>query len=164
MSEAWQKDFPVASEEESYVARREFTKFLALTSIAFFIGTFTATARKIWKRAIWKAPDAVRITNVDDVAIGGYKLFRYPTESDPCILVRLDQDRFAAFDQRCTHLSCPVYFNGKDRQLLCPCHNGIFSAADGSVLAGPPKRALDALMVSIRNGEVWVQSMEVENL
>jgi Rieske Fe-S protein len=164
MSDAWKKDFPVTSEEESYVARREFTKFMALTSIAFFAGTFTATARKLWKRATWKSPPAARVANVDDLTIGGYKLFRYPTENDPCILLRLDQERFSAFDQRCTHLSCPVYFNARDGQLLCPCHYGIFSAADGTVVAGPPKRPLDALGVSIRNGEVWVQSSELETL
>ena len=164
MSEAWKKDFPVASEEESYVARREFTKFMALTSIAFFLGTFTATARKLWKRATWKSSAAVRVTHVDDVAIGGYKLFRYPTENDPCILLRLNQERFAAFDQRCTHLSCPVYFSAKDGQLLCPCHNGIFSATNGNVLAGPSKRGLDALTVTVRHGEVWVQSPEEATL
>jgi Rieske Fe-S protein len=163
MSDAWKKDFPVTSEEESYVARREFTKFMALTSLAFFFGTFTATARKLWKRAT-RRNTAVRVANVDDVAIGGYKLFRYPTADDPCILLRLEQERFAAFDQRCTHLSCPVYFSAKDSQLVCPCHNGVFSAADGNVLAGPPRRALDVLAVSISNGEVWVQSSRLEEL
>jgi Rieske Fe-S protein len=164
MSDAWKKDFPITSEEESYVARREFTKFMALTSVAFFLGTFTATARKLWKRATWKSRDAVRVGHVDDVAVGGYKLFRYPTDNDPCILLRLDQERFAAFDQRCTHLSCPVYFNAKDGQLLCPCHKGIFSAVDGAILAGPSKRALDALAVIVRNGELWVQAPEVAKL
>ena len=42
MSEAWKKDFPVTSEEESYVTRREFTKFMGLTSLVFFLGTVTA--------------------------------------------------------------------------------------------------------------------------
>jgi Rieske Fe-S protein len=163
MSDAWKKDFPVTSEEESYVARREFTKFMALTSVAFFFGTFTAAARKLWKR-VTRKNSAVRVAKVDDVAIGDYKLFRYPTEEDPCILLRLDQERFAAFDQRCTHLSCPVYFSTRNNQLVCPCHKGIFSAADGTVLAGPPTRALDALAVSISNGEVWVQSSELEEL
>ena len=164
MSEAWKKDFPLTSEEESYVTRREFTKFMALTSLAFFLGTVTAAARKLWKRASWNSPAAVRVTSVDELAVGGYKLFHYPTEDDPCILLRVDKDRFAAFDQRCTHLACPVYFNADDRQLLCPCHNGVFSAEDGSVLAGPPKRPLDALAVSVSNGEVWIQSAELENI
>lgn len=164
MSEAWKQDFPVTSEEDSYVTRRELTKFLGLTSMAFFAGSFTATARKLWKRAIWKKPPAMHVADVDDLATGAYKLFRYPTEDDPCILLRLDQERFAAFNQHCTHLSCPVYFNAAEKQLFCPCHNGIFNAVDGTVLAGPPKRPLDVLAVSIRNSEIWVQSTEVEKL
>ena len=164
MSEAWKKDFPITSEEDSYVTRREFTKFLGLTSLAFFFGTLTATARKVWKRAVWTRPAPVKITAVGDLTVGDYKLFRYPTESDPCILLRLGADRFAAFSQHCTHLECPVYFNAAETQLVCPCHKGIFSAEDGSVLAGPPKRPLDVLAVSVRNDEIWVQSAEVETL
>ena len=33
---------------------------------------------------------------------------------------------------------------------------GFFSAEDGRVIAGPPKRGLDALKVSVRKDEVWV--------
>ena len=160
----WKEDFPVPSEEDSYVTRREFTKFLGLTSFAFFLGTLTATARKVWKRAISAPSAAMRVANTADVEVGSYKLFRYPTENDPCILLRLDEEKFSAFDQRCTHLSCPVYFNATARQLVCPCHNGFFSAETGRVLAGPPKRPLDTLTVSVRNGEVWVESSGVENL
>jgi Rieske Fe-S protein len=163
MSDAWKKDFPVTAEEDSYVTRREFTKFLGLTSLAFFLGTVTATARKVWKRAVWTRPAAVAVSRVDELAVGGYRLFRYPTEHDPCILLRLQADRFAAFHQYCTHLECPVYFNAAKSQLICPCHKGIFNAADGGVVAGPPKRPLERLAVSVRNGEVCVQASEVEH-
>ena len=89
--------------------------------------------------------------------MGGYKLFRYPTENDPCILLRLEPEKFVAFNQHCTHLACPVLFNAVERQLECPCHKGFFSADDGRVLAGPPKRALETLNVSIRDGHAWVK-------
>lgn len=56
------------------------------------------------------------------------------------------------------------YFKPEDKQLFCPCHKGIFSATAGTVLAGPPKRALDALAVSVMNGEVWVRFPETENI
>ena len=46
------RDFPISSEEDSFVTRREFTKFLGLTSLAFFAGTFVAAGRKLWKRAV----------------------------------------------------------------------------------------------------------------
>ena len=34
----WRRDFPVDVPQDQYVARREFTKFLALTSFAFVAG------------------------------------------------------------------------------------------------------------------------------
>jgi Rieske Fe-S protein len=162
MSDAWKNDFPVTSEEESYVARREFTKFMGLTSIAFFLGTVTATARKLWRRDLWKNLPALRVAKVDDLAVGGYKLFRYPTQDDPCILLRLKHDKFTAFNQHCTHLECPVYFKPDKEHLVCPCHNGIFSATDGSVIAGPPKRPLDAFAVSMKNDEIWIEFPDEE--
>lgn len=150
------RDFPISSEEDSFVTRREFTKFLGLTSLAFFAGTFVAAARKLWKHAMAGRVEAARVSALEHVPVGGYTLFRYPTENDPCILLRLEPEKLVAFNQHCTHLSCPVVFNAVERQLECPCHKGFFSAEDGRVLAGPPKRPLEALNVSVRDGHVWV--------
>jgi Rieske Fe-S protein len=149
--------FPISSEDDSFVTRREFTKFLGLTSLAFFAGTFMAVGRKLWKRAMGRQSAEVHVTALDDIAIGQYKLFRYPTQDAPCILLRLDPEKLVAFNQNCTHLSCPVIFNAASRQLECPCHKGVFSADDGHVVAGPPTRPLEALSVSIRDGRVWVK-------
>jgi Rieske Fe-S protein len=149
--------FPVSSEEDSFITRREFTKFLGLASLAFFAGTLLAAGRKLWKRVMARDTAGVRVATFDEIAVGGYKLFRYPTENDPCILLRLEPEKFVAFNQSCTHLSCPVLFNAVSRQLECPCHQGFFSAEDGRVLAGPPKRPLDALSVSLRGDQIWVK-------
>jgi nitrite reductase/ring-hydroxylating ferredoxin subunit len=89
--------------------------------------------------------------------VGGYKQFRYPTENDPCILLRLSEEKFVAFDQRCTQLSCPVHFDAANNRLACPCHEGFFSAEDGRPLAGPPKRALTSFSVKTENAKVWVR-------
>ena len=149
-------DFPVRADEDTYVTRRELTKFLGLTSLAFFLGTAMAAGRRLWRKVAANQAGAARVVAVNEIPVGGYTLFRYPTADDPCILLRLAEDRFVAYNQQCAHLSCPVMFNAASRQLECPCHKGLFSAEDGRVLAGPPKRGLDALTVSIRKNEVWV--------
>jgi Rieske Fe-S protein len=153
----WRQDFPVPAAEDSYVTRREFTKFLGLTSLAFFIGTAAAAGRKIVKRMLFKEGKPFDVAAMAEIPVGGYKLFQYPTADDPCILLRLGEDRFAAFDQRCTHLSCPVLFDAAARQLVCPCHAGYFSAEDGRPLAGPPKRALARLEVTTDGARVRVR-------
>jgi len=156
----WKQDFPVPSAEDSYVTRREFTKFLGLTSLAFLIGTCATAGRKLVKRLTGSHTASVAIADIGEVPVGGYKLFRYPTADDPCILLRPSEDKFVAFDQRCTHLSCPVFFDTALKQLACPCHEGFFSIDDGRPLAGPPKRALAQLTVTTQNARVWVTRSE----
>jgi nitrite reductase/ring-hydroxylating ferredoxin subunit len=129
-----------------------------LTSFAFLAGTFVAAARKLWKQAKSSQSDAVSIAALDEIPAGGSKLFRYPTPDDACILLRLGPEKFVAFNQNCTHLNCPVHFDAANSQLACPCHHGFFSAEDGKVVAGPPRRSLAALTVSVRDGQVWVQN------
>jgi Rieske Fe-S protein len=159
-SPRWKEDFPIRSDEDCYATRREFSKFLGLMSVAILVGTTAATFRKWWKKFRASHAPELALAGDHEVAVGGYKLFRYPTESDPCILVRLDEQRYAAFDQRCSHLSCPVFFDSASRQLVCPCHEGFFSAEDGRPLSGPAKRPLAPLSVSVRDGKVWVSISE----
>ena len=154
----WRQDFPVPLGEDSYATRREFTKFLGLTSFAFLAGTFVAAARKLWKHARATQSDAVSVASLDEVPAGGSKLFRYPTDDDACILLRLAPDKFVAFNQNCTHLNCPVHFDSANSQLACPCHHGFFNAEDGKAVSGPPRRSLAALAVTVRDGQVFVQS------
>ncbi len=159
MTSHWKKDFPIPSAEDSYITRREFTKFLGLTSVAFLLGTLATAARTLAKRLFNQSAPAVAVAGVGELPVGGYKLFRYQ-DSDPGILLRLSENKFAAFDQRCTHLSCPVIFDASASQLVCPCHRGYFSAEDGRPLAGPPKRALVRLEVTTQNARVFIRRVE----
>jgi cytochrome b6-f complex iron-sulfur subunit len=59
-------------------------------------------------------------------------------------LVRQDNGDIVAFDSRCTHALCAYSWSAADGQFKCHCHDGAF-ALDGSVLHGPPPRALDRL-------------------
>ena len=103
---------------------------------------------------------SVQVASVDELPVGSAKLFRYPTENDPAILIRLEESRFAAFKQRCTHLSCPVIFNPAKLTLDCPCHNGAFDAANGRVLGGPPPSPLPRIALRIEGGAVYADGME----
>ncbi len=51
-----------------------------------------------------------------------------------------------AFDPRCTHASCRYDWAPDTGRFQCGCHDGRF-ALDGTVLAGPPPRALDRFPV-----------------
>jgi nitrite reductase/ring-hydroxylating ferredoxin subunit len=90
-----------------------------------------------------------------DLRPGDLKLFNYPTPNDPCILVRTPPGKLAAYSQKCTHLSCAVYYSHADNRLECPCHEGYFSVEDGSVLQGPPPRPLPRIALEQRGNMLY---------
>jgi len=152
----YQVDFPYHREEEAQVTRREFCNFLGLTSAALFVGAagFAGKAALDARELETFAP--AKIDGAEALPPGTSLNFRYPTEKETAILVRSLDGSYHAFGQKCTHLSCPVYFDRNKQQLSCPCHDGGFNAQTGDVLYGPPPRALDEVKLEIRaNGEVW---------
>lgn len=151
---AWRKDFPIDSANDQYLVRRDFMKFLVLTSLAFAVGQIWIGARDWWRSAR-DVPAGQRVASVADVAVGGALVFRYPTETDPCVLVRLTDARFVAYSQKCTHLSCAVIPDPAAGVLRCPCHEGLFDVGTGRAIAGPPKRPLPEITLAIRNGVVY---------
>jgi menaquinol-cytochrome c reductase iron-sulfur subunit len=57
-------------------------------------------------------------------------------------IVRQADGDLLAFDPRCTHAACAYTWTDDGNRFQCGCHDGRF-ALDGTVLAGPPPRALD---------------------
>ncbi len=154
----WQDEFSVFAAEERYVSRRQLTKFLTLSSLSMFVGNLWILARSIFHRE--PVYPRIAIARIGDVPVGGVKLFDYPAAGDACILVRPAQDAYVAYSQKCTHLSCAVYYEKRGKRLACPCHQGFFSIADGSVLQGPPRRPLPRVVLERRDGQLIATGME----
>lgn len=144
----WREEVSFRTADEQYVARRQFGKFLVLTSLGMFVGNLWILA-KSW---LYREPfyPLLAIARKDEIAVGEVKLFQYPGEHDPCILVRLAADEYAAYSQKCTHLSCAVYFEKARDRLECPCHEGYFSVRTGAVLQGPPPRPLPRVRLEMQ--------------
>ena len=156
----WQDEFPVYTADERYVSRRQFTKFLTLTSFAMLVGNLWILARS-WFHRTPLYPRHI-VASADEIAVGGVKIFAYPTAGDPCILVRTGSDSYVAYSQKCTHLSCAVYYEKEQNRLECPCHQGFFSIADGSVLQGPPQRPLPRVAIENKGGQLVAVRLEGE--
>lgn len=151
----FQAEFPYDREEEAQVTRREFCNFLGLTSAALFVGA-TGFAAKAALDARQSADiRAVRIEGGEILAPNSALNFNYPTERDSAILIRTADGSYRAYGQKCTHLSCPVYYARDHQRLECPCHEGAFDALTGNVLYGPPPRPLDVIRIETRGSEVW---------
>jgi Rieske Fe-S protein len=156
----WQDEFSVQAADERYVNRRQFSKFLVLTSLGMFVGNLWILA-KTWLYKESAYPEQL-VAKADDIAIGGVKLFRYPTPQDPCILVRPDENTFVAYSQKCTHLSCAVYYSREHNRIECPCHEGYFSVRTGNVLGGPPPRPLPRVVLKQRGNELLAVGIEIK--
>lgn len=149
----WRRDFPVPAADEEEVTRREFVRYLTLASGALAVATLGVGAWTSLQQPAPRRPKA--IAPLDDIPVGGERLFHYPTDEDPAILLRPGEDDLRAYSQRCTHLACLVVWEAEDDRLVCPCHHGTFDAGDGRVLAGPPERSLNPIDLEIRDGVVW---------
>ena len=150
-----QSDFPYDREEEAQVTRREFCNFLGFTSAALFVGAAGFAGKSVIDARQVESFIPAKIEGAETLAPGSSLNFRFPTAKDTAILVRTMEGTYHAYGQKCTHLSCPVYFDRDNQRLECPCHEGAFNAQTGDVLYGPPPRPLDTISLEVRTGEVW---------
>ncbi|HEX7282318.1 MAG TPA: ubiquinol-cytochrome c reductase iron-sulfur subunit [Vicinamibacterales bacterium] len=160
---AWRQDFPIDWPQDQYVERRDFVKFLTLTSFAFVFGQLWI-AGKSWMRQREPAPGARRIASRHDLAIGQSLVFDYPHQHDSCVLVRVADAEFVAFSQKCTHLSCAVIPRPGEGVLHCPCHEGVFDLRSGRVLAGPPPRPLPRITLEISGDDIYATGVETRTV
>jgi Rieske Fe-S protein len=156
----WREEFPVRAADERYVTRRQFGKFLVLTSLAMAVGNAWILVKSWWRHETQFPVQPV--ARLQEIPPGGVKLFRYPGPDDPCILVRTGLDAYVAYSQKCTHLSCAVYYSRETHRLECPCHQGAFSVADGRVLQGPPPRPLPRILLDRRGDTLAAVGVELQ--
>ena len=156
---AWRQDFPIDWPQDQYVERRDFMKFMVLTSAAFAVGQLWIAAQNWWRRQNGSY-EIRRVASVDDLAVGGTIVFTYPSEHDPCLLVRTSDTEFVAFSQKCTHLSCAVIPRPEEGIFFCPCHEGRFDLRSGAPTAGPPRRPLPRILLDIRGRTIYAVGVE----
>jgi nitrite reductase/ring-hydroxylating ferredoxin subunit len=155
----WRKDFPIDWPKDEFVARRDFARFLLLTSGAFAAGQGWIAGQHLLRRSRG-TPSRMRIASKDEIPIGGIRTFAYPGDHDRCVLVRLADGEIVAFSQACTHLSCAVIPKVDEGVFLCPCHAGYFDLRTGKNISGPPPRPLARILLEIDDDAVYAVGIE----
>lgn len=153
----WREEFPLESEGEELVARRDFTRYLLAASGVFAAGTVGAATWAAVQRSNVGEPR--ELVPLEQVPEGTEHLFRYPTQDDPAILVHLPGGELRAYSQKCTHLGCVVFYEPEKDRIFCPCHHGVFDPNSGEPTAGPPVRGLTRIDVDVRGGTVWAKGV-----
>lgn len=103
----------------------------------------------------------------DPGAFGGEVAAGTPDEFQPGTVSHVQQGRFfisrledggvLALWHRCTHLGCTVPWREDEGQFHCPCHSSLFDR-QGRVVGGPAPRPLDLFPVSLRDGQLVVDT------
>lgn len=93
------------------------------------------------------------VGHVEDIPVGGSK--KVIVGGSAMLLIRTPKE-VKAYSAICTHLGCIVDWDGAKREIVCPCHAGIFDI-EGRQVSGPPPRPLPAYPVRIADGKIFVK-------
>lgn len=149
----WREEFPYHWRADDLVTRRDTLRFLAAGSGALFVATGAlAVAGNLVPAA---AARAVRIAGLHELPVNAAKVFTFPDQYAQGILINLPGKGLVAYSDVCTHLSCGVFYVGDGKHLHCPCHEGLFDAATGDVVAGPPTRPLPLIQIEARADGIY---------
>ena len=155
LNQNWKHDFPVKKEQSLQISRRDFAKFLVFISGGLVLGSGAITAEALLF-PIQKSEEEYFVCKKSEIPVGGTRSFVITGDSTPYLMIHLEDGTLHAYEQKCTHLSCAVFYAKGTGKIECPCHHGFFDAATGQVLAGPPPRALPKLAVVTKGDDLFV--------
>jgi len=149
----WRQEFPYHWSADDLVTRRDTLRFLVAGSGALFVANAAlAIAGSLRQPA---TGPRVQVARVGELAENEWRVFTYPDSYEQGILVNVPGTGLVAYSDVCTHLSCAVLYQPAERQFHCPCHEGVFDARTGNVVAGPPTRPLPTIQLEISGGYVY---------
>ncbi len=137
------------------MSRRDFIDWIIKGGIlATFSGMLFPVLAYLWP-VMGQGPgnDMQEAATVDEISMGAGK--KVILGGSALLLIRTPQE-FKAFSAICTHLGCVVDWDARKREIVCPCHAGIFDL-EGRVVSGPPPRPLPSYPVKVMNGKVFIK-------
>jgi nitrite reductase/ring-hydroxylating ferredoxin subunit len=134
--------------------RRQFAKYLTAAGLAAALGGLV-----LFIRGRKNSYPVKVVAHMEDIPVGGMKIISYPNAEHPCFLLHPSDGTFLAFSRLCTHAACPIFYRPEEHIFACPCHGGVFSAVDGSVLGGPPPKPLPRVRLEVRGQDLVATGM-----
>ena len=158
----------MSSSEKTSVSRRDFMKTTIL-GIGGFIGAaigLPAIAYVVGPALQQNIIEWIRLGSASKVELNTPTLFKTTIEKQTgwinteeefsVYVLTTNGQEYVVMSNVCTHLGCRVRWIPEKDGFYCPCHNGVF-AKDGSVVSGPPPRALDRFEVKVEDGVLFVK-------
>jgi arsenite oxidase small subunit len=100
--------------------------------------------------------------------------FSYPDDSSPCVAIRMgspvmggvgpNQD-VVAYSILCSHMGCPVIYEGETKTFKCPCHFSIFDPEKGGeMVCGQATQDLPRVLLNYDGKTDSVAAIGVDGL
>ncbi len=137
-------------------SRRGFLKLANRLAILAGLGAvLTPIIAYFYPKELQETPsEPVSVGPPDELPVGASRTVQFGRY--PALIVNTPGG-LRAYSAVCTHFACIVKWDAAEGWIECPCHEGYFDAEDGSVIAGPPPRALDPLPVFVaEDGLIYV--------
>lgn len=100
--------------------------------------------------------------------------FSYPDNSSPCALLKMGKPvaggigpngDIVAFSTLCTHMGCPVSYDGSAKMFKCPCHFSTFDPEkSGQMIIGQATEDLPKIVLQYNTSNDTVTAVGVEGL
>lgn len=137
------------------LSRRHFLDWIIkgglLTTLA---GMFLPAITYLWpvtRRG--PALGVVEVARLDEIPEWGAK--KVVVGGSAVMIIRTPKE-IKCFSAICTHLGCIVSWDETKKEIVCPCHAGIFDV-EGKVLGGPPPRPLPGYEVRVTDGKIFIK-------
>ncbi len=140
----------------SDITRRDFLKLLqGAGALIGLSAVATPVVAYFYPPKLIEMPsEPVLVCPQSELPVGEAKIVEFGRY--PAIVINTENG-LKAYSAVCTHSACLVKWNPETKRLECPCHDGYFNAADGSVISGPPPKPLLALAAEVVDGQIYVK-------
>ena len=140
---------------EKKMSRRDFVDWVIKGGILATLAGMTAPALSYLWPVMKHGPtmEMEEVGRTDDIPVWGSK--KVIVGGSALLLIRTPKE-VKAYSAICTHLGCIVDWDDQKREILCPCHAGVFDV-EGRVVSGPPPRPLPFYPVSVMDGKIFVK-------
>jgi Rieske Fe-S protein len=133
--------------------RRTLIKAAALVGVPVAIVGGVAACSNGASSAPKKAAGPV-VVPIAGIAVGGGVI---PADSG-VVVTQPTAGNYKAFTSTCTHAGCTVN-QVQNNQIICPCHQSVYSAETGAVLDGPAPLPLTELTATISGANIDVTGL-----
>ncbi len=158
------------------ITRRDFLKTSGAGAAITAAGGLTAVqaqAAAVANRATLDYP-VQAVAKLSDLAENTPVSFAYPDAASPCALIKMgrpvpggvgpDGD-VVAYSTLCTHMGCPVVYDGAARTFKCGCHFSIFDPESaGQLVCGQATENLPPIELAYDDADGSVTAVGVRGL